>query len=71
MKSIEAYYNKINILLREQASKKKPSKKAAKGLLAPSGQKPVEGKKKKEDIEIIADYVQGIRDAKQEMLNGK
>lgn len=71
MKHIEAYYNKVNSLLKAKSSKKPAAKKSARGLLAPLREKSPDKKKKKEDIEIIADYVQGIRDAKEEMLNGR
>lgn len=69
MKHIQSYYNKVDTLLKVRADKKVSSKKRGKGLLAPSMASPKETKKKT-DIELIADFVQGIRDAKQEMMNG-
>lgn len=68
MKHIKNYYAKIEAIL----AARKGSKRVVKGtgLAAPTGSmKPKEDGKDKKDLEVIADYVQGIREAREELLN--
>ena len=66
---IKTYYAKVEALI---ASRKqtKQTKKSRKGLLSPTGDTK-SGPKEREQIETIADMVEGIRDAKEEMLNAR
>jgi hypothetical protein len=66
---IKTYYDKIEAVIasRQQQSK---SKKPRKGLLSPSGQGVVAAKER-DQLQTIADIVQGIREAKEEILNAR
>ncbi len=66
---IKTYYEKVEALIASRKQTKK-NKKPRKGLLAPSGAAPSNAKER-EQIETIADMVEGIRDAKEEMLNAR
>jgi hypothetical protein len=66
---IKTYYDKVEAIVasRQQQSK---SKKPRKGLLSPSGEGGVASKERNQ-LETIADIVQGIREAKEEILNAR
>lgn len=66
MQHIKSYMNKIENIIssREKGTKKT---KEAKGLLAPT--KPSESSQKTE-LDVIASFVQSIRQSREEMKNG-
>jgi ribosome-binding protein aMBF1 (putative translation factor) len=69
MQHIKNYFKKIEAVLdRRKASPKKKSSKA-KGLLAAP---PSVAKTEKEDatLKMVADYIEGIRETRQEILDG-
>jgi hypothetical protein len=66
---IKSYYDKIEAVIASRVKSKKPTK-PRKGLLSPSGAAPSAAKEQSQ-IEMIADMVQGIRDAKEEILNAR
>lgn len=71
MKNIQSYCDKIEAIIASRTPSK-DSKKKAKGLLAPS--KDATGQTSSKDrgqLEMIADIVQGIREAKEEILNAR
>jgi hypothetical protein len=69
MKNIESYYNKIDALLAQRASSK-TGKSSKRGLLAPSGSDNTT-KKENSQMMAIADIVESIREAREEILNAK
>lgn len=70
MQHIINYCRKVeNILATRSSSKKNMSDK--KGLLAPSKTPQSMDKEERQQIETIADIVQGIREAREEILNAK
>jgi hypothetical protein len=68
MKHIKTYMNKIEALI---ASKNKSTLKTkeSKGLLAPSKALPSK-EQPKTDIDVVANFVNSIRQAREEMKNG-
>ncbi len=69
MKPIEIYYKKIDRMLK--AREASPKKKGA-GLLSPTGNmKPTEEPRSQGQMQVIAEIVDGIRQARKEMMNGK
>lgn len=68
MKHIEVYMKKIEDIIASK-SKTATKTKESKGLLAPSKPLPSE-EKPKTDIDVIASFVQSIRQAREEMKNG-
>lgn len=68
MMNIEAYYDKIEAVL---ASRKttKTGKSSKRGLLAPSGAN-TPSKKETNQMMTIIEIVEGIREAREELLNG-
>jgi len=75
MKNIQVYYNKIEAILDKRKSSGKTTKtKSSAGLLAPSKTMPVKADTGGEDpreLKIIADFVEGIRSTRDEVLNGR
>lgn len=75
MKNIQVYYNKIEAILnKRKASGKTTKTKSSAGLLAPSKAMPVKSDTSNEDpkeLKIIADFVEGIRSTRDEVLNGR
>ena len=75
MKSIQVYYNKIEaILSKRKASGKSTKTKSSAGLLAPSKSMPVKtnaGGEDPKELKIVADFVEGIRSTRDEVLNGR
>lgn len=65
---IKTYYDKVEAVLASR-SKTNKSKKSRRGLLAPSGD--AASSKERDQIETIADIVEGIREAKEEILNAR
>ena len=69
MQDIKNYFKKIEAILeKRKASPKKKSSKSTGLLAAP----PSVAKMEKEDptLRMIADYIEGIRETRQEILNG-
>ena len=67
MKHIKDYMKKIEAMLLDRTKETKSNKK---GLLAPT--KPSsEKKEQRNELSTIADFVYGIRSAREEMKNGK
>lgn len=66
MQEIEIYYKKIDRMLKSSPKKK------GNGLLSPSSMPRKQSKKNDNDqLQIVADIVAGIREAREEMMNGK
>ena len=71
MKHIKAYMNKIDAMLASNKSSSSSPKKKSFGF-ASSKEKPTEETKKEDmNMKIIADVVQGIREAREELVNAK
>lgn len=66
MQHIRSYCDKIEAVIASRTPSKEPKKKS-KGLLAPSK----EAAKERNQLDTIADIVQGIREAKEEILNAR
>ncbi len=66
---IKSYYDKIEAVIAARGKMKKP-KTARKGLLSPEG-KSSSSSKERSQLETIADMVEGIREAKEEILNAR
>lgn len=66
---IKTYYDKIEALLVSRKQTKQ-TKKQGKGLLAPKGGDKTTPKER-DQLQTIADIVEGIRDAKEEILNAR
>jgi hypothetical protein len=75
MKSIQVYYNKIEAILnKRKASGKSTKAKSSAGLLAPSKSTPTKPDTAGDDpkeLKLIADFVEGIRSTRDEVLNGR
>jgi len=75
MKNIQVYYNKIEAILdKRKASGKSTKTKSSAGLLAPSKSTLIKADSSGEDpkeLKIIADFVEGIRSTRDEVLNGR
>lgn len=69
MQHIKNYFNKIEAVLANRKSSPPVKYSKSKGLLAAP---PTKEKPSKEDpsLKMIADYVEGIREARQEILDG-
>lgn len=70
MQHIKVYYNKVEDILKKRTNGKRKAK-GSKGLLAPSGETMSMDKTERQQIDVIADIVEGIRQAREEMLNAK
>lgn len=68
MQHIRAYCDKIEAVIASRTAPKE-TKKKSKGLLAPSKGADTTSSKERSQLEMIADIVQGIREAKEEILN--
>lgn len=66
MKTLKPYMDKIEAILAQR--KTKGGRKKQTGLLASSAQ--AQQPMKKTPIELVADYVEGIREAREEMKKG-
>lgn len=66
---IKNYYDKIEAVIASRQQKSK-IKKPRKGLLSPSGESGA-ATKERDQLQTIADIVQGIREAKEEILNAR
>jgi ribosome-binding protein aMBF1 (putative translation factor) len=69
MQHIKNYFNKIEAILDKRKSSPPTKSSKSKGLLAAP---PMKEKSSKEDpsLKMIADYIEGIREARQEILDG-
>lgn len=70
MQHIKTYCDKIEAIIASRVSSK-GSKKKGKGLLASSKDTANIAPKERNQLETIADIVQGIREAKEEILNAR
>jgi hypothetical protein len=68
MKHIQNYVDKIEAIIASKNNTKAKTKEA-KGLLAPSKTLPSK-EQPKTDMDVIASFVQSIRQAREEMKNG-
>jgi hypothetical protein len=68
MKHIKSYVDKIEEMLVAQSSKENKPK--SKGLLSSRMPEKDSGNEKRSDLDVIAQFVYGIRKAKEEMING-
>jgi hypothetical protein len=66
---IKTYYDKIEAIIASRQQQSKP-KKSRKGLLSPTGEGGAAAKER-DQLQTIADIVQGIREAKEEILNAR
>ena len=66
---IKSYYDKVEAVIASRIKTKQP-KKPRKGLLSPEGGGSSAAKERSQ-IETIADMVEGIREAKEEILNAR
>lgn len=67
---IKNYYDKIEAVIASRKKQDKP-KKTRKGLLSPSGDVGNTSTKERDQLQTIADIVEGIREAKEEILNAR
>lgn len=70
MQHIKVYCKKVEQILQKRMSTKKPVK-SKQGLLASSKTEEPTSKGERQQIETIADIVEGIREAREEILNAK
>ena len=70
MQHIKVYYNKVEDVLKKR-TKGKRKMTGNKGLLAPSTESMPTAKNERQQIDVIADIVEGIRQAREEVLNAK
>lgn len=68
MKHIQDYMKKIEQAIVMMDKKAKPTKG---GLLSPTGNRQSDKPEKTNDLMIIANFIAGIRSAKEEIKNGK
>jgi len=69
MKHIISYVNKIEAILAAQSSKENKPK--SKGFLSSRMPEKDSGNEKRSELDVIAQFVYGIRKAKEEMTNGR
>jgi hypothetical protein len=70
MMNIESYYAKIELALEARKSTK-TTKSSRKGLLAPSSSESKPTGKEKNQMMTIVEIIEGIREAREGMTNGK
>lgn len=71
MQHIRIYYDKVEAVIASRAKPKDSKKKKSKGLLSSSKDMSGVAPKERNQLETIADIVQGIREAKEELLNAR
>lgn len=69
MQHIKSYFNKIEGILSSRSGKPAKKDKLAGGFAAPSSKSDMA--KKKEAIDVVADYIEGIREARDQMMKAK
>jgi len=69
MKHIKSYVDKIEAILVTQSSKENKPK--SKGFLSLRMPEKDSGTEKRSELDVIAQFVYGIRKAKEEMTNGR
>jgi len=69
MKHIKSYIDKIEAILVTQSSKENKPK--SKGFLSLRMPEKDSGTEKRSELDVIAQFVYGIRKAKEEMTNGR
>ena len=63
MQQFRVYMNKINGMIK--SGEKKPKSKSSGGLLSPSRSMPKQDKKEQQGMEVVAEFVKGIRAARE------
>ncbi|CAB4156241.1 hypothetical protein UFOVP662_48 [uncultured Caudovirales phage] len=72
MQHIKSYFSKIENILDQRKSKPSKKVKPTKGFAAPADQKSNEVTTSKKDaVELVADYIEGIREARDELMKAK
>ena len=71
MQAIKSYFNKIEAVLAQRKSSSSKKTKPSKGFAAPSEEKTQPDLGKKDPTELIADYIEGIREAREELMKAK
>lgn len=69
MQHIKSYFNKIEDILSKRSSKPAKKDKLVSGFASPSSK--TDMAKKKEAIDVVADYIEGIREARDQMMKAK
>jgi hypothetical protein len=69
MKHVKSYVDKIEAILVVQSSKENKPK--SKGFLSSRMPEKDSGTEKRSELDVIAQFVYGIRKAKEEMTNGR
>lgn len=70
MQHIKTYFNKIEKILTARKSSPTKKVKPAKGFLLPE-KKTEQSTSSKDPVELIADYIEGIREARDELMKAK
>jgi hypothetical protein len=71
MMNIESYYQKIEAIIDARKSSK-TGKSSKRGLLTPSGKDdPTSTKKQTSQMLTVVEIIEGIREAREEIVNGK
>ena len=70
MQHIKTYFNKIEKILAARKSSPAKKVKPAKGFLSPE-KKTEQVISSKDPVELIADYIEGIREARDELMKAK
>jgi hypothetical protein len=72
MQHIKSYFSKIENILSQRKSQPSKKTKQTKGFAAPADQKSNEvASSKKDAVELVADYIEGIREARIELMKAK
>jgi|APGre2960657404_1045060.scaffolds.fasta_scaffold260562_1 ribosome-binding protein aMBF1 (putative translation factor) len=72
MQHIKSYFSKIENILAQRKSPAAKKTKSAKGFAAPAEQKSNQAPVSKKDaVELVADYIEGIREARDELMKAK
>jgi hypothetical protein len=69
MMNIEAYYDKLEAAIAARKTSKS-GKNSKRGLLAPSGKDTATNKDQTNQMVAIVEIIEGIREAREEILNG-
>jgi hypothetical protein len=69
MQHIKSYFNKIEDILSKRSGKPVKKDKRSIGFATPSEKAGVA--KKKEAIDVVADYIEGIRESRDQMMKEK
>jgi ribosome-binding protein aMBF1 (putative translation factor) len=70
MQHIKTYFNKIEKILTARKSSSTKKVKPSKGFVSPE-KKTEQATSSKDPVELIADYIEGIREARDELMKAK